>query len=71
MAAIEREGGFVRYNWEYFVYDAANIKGLASLVEVDLLGSGVTDAGLVHLNGLTNLSELGRGNPITDVGLRI
>ena len=40
------------------------------VVEVDLYGTQITDAGLVHLKGLTNLQTLNLdGTKITDAGL--
>ena len=40
------------------------------VVEVDLNGTQVTDAGLVHLKGMTKLKELGlEGTGVTDAGV--
>ncbi|MBC8873173.1 MAG: hypothetical protein H8E44_27380 [Planctomycetes bacterium] len=44
---------------------------LAKLAVLDLLDTYVTDDGLKHLTGLTNLSHLSlSGTPVTDDGLR-
>jgi hypothetical protein len=49
---------------------AEKLKGLTKLKELDLGGTGVTDAGLVHLKGLTKLKELDLSfTKITDAGL--
>jgi len=48
-----------------------DIRGLASLVDLDLGDTGVTDDGLVHLKGLTNLDRLNLdGTQVTDEGLK-
>jgi hypothetical protein len=51
--------------------DVALLRGLATLIVLDLSGSRVTDKGLVHLKGLTDLEHLDlRDTPVTDKGLR-
>ncbi len=46
-----------------------HLRGLTGLKSLDLSGSQVTDAGLVHLAHLKNLDELLLSDHITDAGL--
>jgi hypothetical protein len=51
--------------------DVPLLRGLATLIVLDLSGSKVTDKGLVHLKELTSLEHLDlRDTPVTDKGLR-
>ena len=46
------------------------VPDLAALQTLGLMDTKVTDAGLVHLTGLTNLQELGLGSTkVTDAGV--
>jgi hypothetical protein len=76
--AIKSTGGAVAYNWEWSNGNyipggkpwAPNL--LVGLIGVEFLldGTHVTDAGLAHLKGLANLSELYLGGTqVTDAGL--
>ena len=49
---------------------AAHLVGLTYLKKVDLSDTQVTDAGLVHLAGLTILERLWLPRQVTDAGLR-
>ena len=47
-----------------------HLKGLVKLQSLGLLGAGkLTDAGLVHLKGLTNLQGLVLPKQISDAGI--
>jgi tetratricopeptide (TPR) repeat protein len=51
--------------------DVPLLRGLATLIVLDLSGSRVTDKGLVRLKNLTSLEHLElRDTPVTDKGLR-
>ena len=84
MAAIERLGGVVQYDWEMFPVTAGppqqpgvpwlrNLLGtdfFSKVTLVDLSGSDVTDAELEHLSGLTRLNFLFlHDTQVTDAGL--
>jgi hypothetical protein len=52
-------------------HDVAFLRGLATLIVLDLSGSKVTDKGLVHLKELASLEHLDlRDTAVTDKGLR-
>ena len=58
-AAIETLGGLVRLDEN------------KAVVSVSLIGTNVTDAGLVHLKGLTKLEYLNlNGTKVTDAGIK-
>jgi hypothetical protein len=51
--------------------DVSLLRGLATLIVLDLGGSKVTDKGLAHLQELTSLEHLDlRDTPVTDKGLQ-
>jgi hypothetical protein len=52
-------------------HDVAVLRGLATLIVLDLSESRVTDKGLAHLKELTSLEHLDlRDTPVTDKGLQ-
>ena len=46
-----------------------HLKGLTNLSSLELRHTQVTDAGLAHLKGLTNLGVSPRSTRVTDAGL--
>jgi len=84
IAAIEKLGGEVRYydasnpyipgeppRWYSWLRKLQGDEHLGNAVYVDLGGRPITDAGLVHLKGLTNLELLVLGDTqVTDEGVK-
>jgi hypothetical protein len=80
VAAIKHAGGSVKYDWEYvsggnpwaprWLVEWLGVDFFGHVTEVYLTGTSITDAGLAHLKGLTNLYVLLLDDTrVTDAGL--